>query len=164
MSDLLNDYYTIAKANELLEELFSEAPLMMDIIKGMSGTSKRLFAALCDGKTITTTGYSVKADIYIHRASAPIKTLREYCLPIDDKFVQSVSTLGNPSQVKVFFLSRESFLRLTKNPKWVIEEYRERSKIAKYDSNKNDLRRIYNLYGEEDTLKLIEDVIKESKK
>lgn len=161
MSDLLNDYYTTLKANELLEELFGDVPLVINIINSMTDTDRRLFAAFCDGKRATTTGYTIDADIYINRASAPVKAIRESCLPVNDEFVKTVSTLGKNTQVKRFFISREVISKLLTDPEKIITECREQLKESKLRKNKKDIKRIYALYGEKGTINLVKEAIKE---
>lgn len=159
MSNILQDYYTHLKTTELLEDRFGKVPVMMGVIAKMGEMDKRLFAAFCDGLKVTTTGYEVPADIYIHRASAPINALRLFGFPIENKFVKTLSNLGKPTRVSVFYMEQSVISGLVKNPKKIIAAGKEQLALNKLKRNEIRIKNIYKEYGADETIKLVRRVI-----
>lgn len=159
MENILQDYYTNLKTTELLEERFGRSPIVMNIIDAMGEMDKRLFAAFCDGLKVTTTGYNVPADIYIHRASAPINAIRSFCIPVESKFVKTISNLGKSTRVTVFYMESSAIAELMKNPKKVIDACREQLRLNKLKRNEIRIKNIYKEYGSDETIKLVHRVI-----
>jgi len=72
----VTDQYSPEIAQHKLSAYFSGNLIMFRVTKRLQKSSLCVFAALCDGKTITTTGYEVDADFSVKRASAVIHSLK----------------------------------------------------------------------------------------
>jgi hypothetical protein len=63
----VTDLYPPEIARHKLENHFTDNIVILDLIQKMNKTS--LFAALCEGNVVTTSGYNIMADLCVNRAS-----------------------------------------------------------------------------------------------
>lgn len=89
-------------------------------IKRLQKSSLCLFAALCDGKTMTTTGYEINADFSVKRASAAIHSLKLKNLPISTNSVLTGSDVGGTTNQAVFYISKDDLHSLKSDPEKII--------------------------------------------
>lgn len=89
-----------------LEKLFSGNQVMLAAIRGMSKSNMCVFAALCDGHVVTTTGYNIPADLCVNRASAVTHALKQKYLPISSRGVSTKADVGGVVKQAAFFCLR----------------------------------------------------------
>lgn len=160
MAKKLMEFYTPIKAHQLLKNNFSTNPVVTEIINKMSRTHRCVFAALCDGQTITTNGYSIPADYSVNRAPAIAHALRELNLPIESKYAPAISDTGGVTRQSIFYMRRTMILRLHTEPSKVITECSNQRAEKKWNQAKGDIERLYREFGKAVLLKMIEDVSK----
>lgn len=150
MTRKLVSVYTAQKTNSTLQRLFGDNQEVKKIIKRMSLLDKALFAAMCDGYTVTNTGYDSPADFEVHRASAPVCVLRNLYLP-----VQTDLKLTPSGRAGLFFISPADVERLQNKPKEVIGRCRQIREGEKYAQAIGTVKRLCRKWGKNEVLKMI---------
>jgi hypothetical protein len=141
-----------------LENLFSGNQVMLDAIRGMSKSNMCVFAALCDGHVVTTTGYSITADLCVNRASAVTHSLKKKHLPISSMGVSTKADVGGAVKQAAFFVSEDDLARLKTEPEKIMKECERDLNSKKRSSAQKDMIRLYKEFGEEGVLALLRNV------
>lgn len=121
MSKNIYEAYDPNDAYTLLEGLFNKSKNVMELIHRMNATQVCVFAALCEGKRLTTVGNVVKeADIAVNNAPMIINKIRSLSnidLGIEKFNATTMSGLGARTYQAVYFISPRHVKSLNKNRK-----------------------------------------------
>jgi len=128
---------------------------MIDVISHMNNSSVCVFAALCDGYTVTTTGYEIHADFWVNRASAVACSLKQLFLPVETQTIQTKADVGGTTKQSVFYMSDISVQRLEAEPEKIMSECEKTQGAQKKSCAQKDMARLYKTFGEEGVLELL---------
>lgn len=151
----VTDQYSPEIARHKLSAYFSGNLIMLDVIKRLQKSSLCVFAALCDGKTITTTGYEIDADFSVKRASAVIHSLKLKNLPISTNSVSTDSDVGGTTNQAFFFISKDDLHSLKSDPEKTMRKCAKLHAQHKRSHAQRDIARLCNEFGKETILKLL---------
>lgn len=153
----VSEDYAPEIARQKVSEFFKDHPETAITINKLGKSKVCVLAALLDDKSITTAGYSIKADYGVKRASAVIHALDKiHSFPISTKRVDTASEVGNMTQQSLFFITEEDREKLKENPDAV---FRERHNIAcriRESQAQKAIKRLFKEYGEEGVRELLE--------
>ena len=94
----VSDVYTPEVSRHKLSVRFGDNLPMIEAIRHMNNSNLCVFAALCDGHTVTTTGYDIPADFWVNRASAVACSLKQLYLPIETQTIQTKADVGGTTK------------------------------------------------------------------
>ncbi|EPC5062805.1 hypothetical protein ACRZZB_001510 [Klebsiella oxytoca] len=151
----VTDQYSPEIARHKLNAYFSGNFIMLDVIKRLQKSSLCVFAALCDGKTITTAGYEINADFSVKRASAVIHSLKLKNLPVSTNSVSTGSDVGGITNQAVFFISKEDLHSLKSEPEEIMRKCARLHAQHKRSHAQRDIARLCKEFGKEAILKLV---------
>ncbi|RYC48136.1 hypothetical protein DEH81_07250 [Pectobacterium zantedeschiae] len=158
----VTDDYSPEIARHKLDLRFQDNEPMSELIRGMKRTDLCALAALCDGKTLTTSGYNIDADYSVNRASAVAHSLKQYLLPISAKSLPAKADVGGISHQSAFFITKEDLSRLEKDTESVFEVCRKSLLVQKESSAQKEMKRLYKEFGEEGVLNFLRSVANDS--
>lgn len=145
MEKLYTDY-SLKEARRVVSTTFSMHPTFIEQTSKMSACYLFPLAALCQGKTLTTTGNSIDANYKITRASAVIRHLRKfYAIPIQRRIIMTTTRTGGNAKQALFYISKEDLSELEANPEAV---FRRQLLKMKADTNAQALKKLHNLVQE----------------
>lgn len=154
----VTDIYPPEISKTKLETLFAGNQVMLDAIRKMSKSNMCVFAALCDGYVITTTGYTIAADLCVNRASAVSHSLKQKNLPISSRGVPTKADVGGAVKQAAFFVSNDDLVRLKTEPEKVMKECERDLNSKKRSSAQKEMIRLYREFGEEGVFTLLKNV------
>jgi hypothetical protein len=154
----VTELYPPEIAKHKLSDHFSENVLMLEMINHMGKSDLCVFAALCDGKTITTTGYEIDADLSVKRASAVIHSLKQKNLPISTNTIPTQSDVGGTTKQSVFFISDDDLRCMKSNPEKVMKKCEKLQVQQKRSHAQKDVARLCREFGKDGVLKLLNQV------
>lgn len=116
MNTLWTDYPP-ELSRKALTKHFSHHPEFLNTINDLSRCYICPLAALCDGKTITTSGNAIEADYGISRASAVVQFLRKKMgIPITRELIVIHIDCGMKARQARYSISKNDLETLKKNP------------------------------------------------
>lgn len=151
----VSDVYTPELSRQKLSMRFSDNLPMIEVIRRMNNSNLCVFAALCDGLTVTTTGYDIHADFWVNRASAVACSLKQLFLPIETQTIQTKADVGGTTKQSIFYMSDISIQRLETEPEKIISECEKLQGVQKKSCAQKDMARLYKTFGEEGVLELL---------
>lgn len=154
----VTEFYTPEIAKNKLGAHFSDNMPMLEMINHMGKSDLCVFAALCDGKTITTTGYDIEADLSVKRASAVIHSLKQKNLPISTNAINTQSDVGGTTKQSVFFISGDDLLSLKSNSEKIMKKCEKIQVQQKRSHAQKEIARLYREFGKDGVLKLLNQV------
>lgn len=152
--------YNKDKVKRLINTYFHDNPIMLDMCAKMERNEQRLFLAVFEGKTVSTTGYQVNPDYTIHRASAVVHRLRDLNIPIRTTMIP-VYSKESTSRQGLFSLDSEYIALLQTRPQQVFDEFKRQRLKEKKERAKRTLRRMKRELGKEVFAKLAKQVSRE---
>jgi len=143
-------------ARQKVSKFFEDHPETTIIINSLSKTKVCVLAALLDNKSVTTTGYSIKADYGVKRASSIVHALDKlHSFPISSKRVDTESEVGNMTQQSIFFIKEEDREKLREDPETVFKERHEKACRIRESQAQKAMKRLVKEYGEEGVRELL---------
>lgn len=157
--DKVTEFYTpeISK-NKLIDHFLDNIP-MLEMINRMGKSDLCVFAALCDGKTITTTGYDIDADLSVKRASAVIHSLKQKNLPISANAINTQSDVGGNTKQSVFFIKEDDLQCLKSNSEKVMKKCEKLQLQQKRSYAQKEVARLCREFGKDGVLNLLSQVV-----
>jgi hypothetical protein len=151
----VSDVYTPEVSRHKLSVRFGDNLPVIEVIRHMNNSNLCVFAALCDGHTVTTTGYDIPADFWVNRASAVACSLKQLYLPIETQTIQTKADVGGTTKQSVFYMSDISIQRLETEPEKIMSECEKLQGVQKKSCAQKDMARLYKSFGEEGVLELL---------
>lgn len=148
--------YSPEISRQKLDARFAQNPVVADRVKKMTKTQLSVFAALCDGKSFTTAGYSIDADYGVNRASAVALSLeKRHSIPVSRRMIETKADVGGNTKQALFFISSEDLSRLDDEPETLFKEcqldlFRRTSSQAQ-----RDVKRLLRELGTDGLLNLV---------
>lgn len=143
-------------ARQKVSNFFKDHPETAILINRLSKMKVCVLAALLDNKSVTTTGYSIKADYGVKRASSIVHALDKlHSFPISSKRVDTESEVGNMTQQSIFFIKEEDREKLREDPETVFKERHEKACLIRESQAQRAIKRLVREYGESGVKELL---------
>ncbi|EKT64688.1 hypothetical protein [Providencia alcalifaciens] len=151
----VTDVYSPELAKEILGKHFSNNIEMINIINRLKKSGLCVLAALCEGRTVTTTGYDIDADFCVNRASAVIHALKQKGISIKTHKILTTADVGGMTQQASFSLDEQTLEALKKHPKKTLAECKKELLKHKKLSALKVLTRLCKTYGENEVHRML---------
>lgn len=158
----ISDHYSAAAARQELRKRFDNSSTALACIEKLSDTCACALLVMMEGKTLTTTGYSIPADYGVNRASAVIHTLEQALFPVSNRRIETESDVGKKAYQSVFFIAAEDREKLEMSPDEVFLQCRRILCQKKWHREVQDMRRLLKELGSEGVRELLEQVANDS--
>ncbi|NDJ55826.1 hypothetical protein GWD52_02200 [Enterobacteriaceae bacterium 4M9] len=151
----VSEKYPTEIARHKLQNHFSGNTIMLDLIQKMHRSTLCTFAALCEGNTVTTTGYNIPADLCVNRASAVIHALKQKNLPISTRPVPTDADVGGKVNQAAFFIDETDLEKLKSETEKVMKACEKERNSQKKTNAHKEMSRLYKEFGEAGVLALL---------
>lgn len=138
-------------ARQKLSSTFSDSPTMISHINDMCDSQATVFAALCDGKSVTNAGNRIECDYQVTKLASVIDVLEnQFFLPVSRQKIHTKSDTGSAALQARYTISSVDLDELIEQPEAVISR-REREAFIKLMRRDNRcLKRLINVHGYEE--------------
>lgn len=152
----ITDDYSPELARQKVTTFFESHPEIAKSTNELSDTKVCVLAALFDGKSITTSGYSIPSDYGVKRASAVAHALEKiHNFPISHSLVDTESDVGKMTKQARFNMTETDREKLQKDPEIVFKEKHEQTCKTRETQAQKEMKRLVKEYGENGVLELL---------
>jgi hypothetical protein len=146
-------------ARKKLSSTFSNSPGMISHINDMCDSQATVFAALCDGKSVTNAGNRIESDYEVTKLASVIDVLEnQFFLPISRQKIHTESDTGATALQARYMIAAEDLNELVEQPEDVISR-REREAFIKLMQRDNRcLKRLINVHGYEEVFQILQSM------
>ncbi|ONI56912.1 hypothetical protein N499_1390 [Wolbachia pipientis wVitA] len=149
----LTSEYKPELAKSKLTKYFGDKVSLVEINNSLTDLNRIALAAMCDGKTITSSGNNVHADFEVTRAPAIADTLvNEFNLPITRQRIETVSETGNKASQSLYYIEDSALEELLNNPDEVLSRNKKKNDMKAWGRSERDLKRLVQRFGVEDII------------
>lgn len=138
-------------ARQKLTSTFSDSPSMISHINDMCDSQSIVFAALCDGKSVTNAGNRVESDYEVTKLASIIDVLEnQFFLPISRQKIHTKSDTGAVALQARYTISSVDLGELLEQPEEVISRREREAFIKLMRRDSRCLKRLINVHGYEE--------------
>jgi len=151
--------YSPETARQKLSSAFSGSPSMLLHINDMCDSQAIVFAALCDGKSVTNAGNRIESDYEVTKLASVIDVLEnQYFLPISRLKIHTRSDTGAVAYQARYTIEPEDLSDLFEQPEEVISRRERKAFIKLMQRDNRCLKRLVNVHGYEEIFRTLESM------
>lgn len=152
----ITEDYSPELARQKVISFFESHPKVAKSTNELSDTKVCVLAALLDGKSITTSGYSIPSDYGVKRASAVAHALEKiHNFPISHSLVDTESDVGKMTKQARFHMTESDREKLQRDPDCVFKEMYAKACKTRETQAQKEMKRLLKEYGEDGVLELL---------
>lgn len=149
----LTSEYKPEQAKAKLTKYFGDQIPLIEINNSLTDLNRIALAAMCDGRTITSSGNSINADFAVTRAPAIADALvNEFNLPITRQRIETVSGTGNKASQSIYYIDDSALEELLNDPESVLSRNKKNNEIKARGRSERELTRLVKRLGADDII------------
>lgn len=151
--------YPPETARRKLSSIFSDSPTMLLHINDMCDSQVTVFAALCDGKSVTNAGNRLEANYEVTKLASVIDVLEnKFFLPISRHKVLTESDTGAIAIQARYTISPAELEELITDPEEMLLQREREAFIKLMRRDTRCLRRLISVHGYEEICRTLESM------